>query len=59
VAPPAMATTVMVSKDCRQESSLLSSFGRHGAQEISVLLGATGIPASMCPVVPTKMVASV
>ena len=58
VAPPAMATTVMVPKDCRQESSLLSSFGTHGAQEISVLLGATGIPASKCPVVPTKMVAS-
>lgn len=57
--PPAAATTVMVSKDCRQESSLLSPFGRQGSQEFSVLLGATGIPASMCPVVPAKVVASV
>ena len=56
---PATTSAAMAPKDCRQESNLLTSFGRQGSQEISVILGATGIPASMCPVVPTKMVASV
>ena len=58
-APPARTNAAVAPKDCRHESSLLTSFGKHGAQEISVLLGAAGIPASKCPVVPTKMVASV
>ena len=49
-------------KDCRTESGLMTSVGRPGCQdvqEMAVLLGATGVPASKCPVVPTKVVSNV
>jgi hypothetical protein len=59
-APPgAAASALMGPKDCRMESSLFSQLGKPGGQEVSVLLGASGIPASKCPVIPTKVIASV
>lgn len=57
--PSTAAAAAMAPKDCRMESSMMMSSGKHGSQEISVLLGATGIPASKCPVVPTKMLSSI
>lgn len=53
---------VMIPKDCRMESSLLAGVSGgpvRGLQEMSIMLGAPGIPAIQCPVIPTKAIGNI
>lgn len=53
---------IVIQKDCRMESSLLSSSSGgpvQGLQEMSVMLGAPGIPALKCPIIPTKAIGTI